>query len=106
MLPWPCIFNREHFCSPLVAVRVLKKAPCAFKTLEDFGSFQASIGVETLCLTLVAKPALSLARRAVYWILLTGDFFLVTTAQVFPAFKQILEFEGVILTDIGGNNLC
>ena len=31
-----------------------------------------------------------LARRAVYWTLLTEDIFLVTTAQLFPVFKPLL----------------
>ena len=54
-----------------------------------------------LCFALVAEPGTDRWPAKPYRILLTEDFFLVTTAQLFPVLKQILEFEGVILTDDG-----
>ena len=54
---------------------------------------------------MVAEPSNDRWPAKPYRILLTEDFFLVTTAQLFPVFEQILEFEGSILTD-NGDYLC
>ena len=101
-----CFGYRVGSRCQLGTVRRLEKRPVA---LYHPGALREAPGkhfrFRTVCFALVAEPASICWPAEPYWILLTEDFFLVTTAQLFPVFKQIPEFEGVILTD-NGDYLC